>query len=101
MESLRFVLPMEVVRQVRRYHSHPAADLVRSDPKFKDRRYRIESVHGCPYDRGAADAYYQRLPNPHYWKFGINAGTFYDLTADEIEAYHLGYVNMPLRRWSA
>ena len=98
MELLRFVLPLDVVRRVRLYHSHPVADIVRSNPKFKDRRYRIERVHGCPYDRGGADAYYRRLPSPHYWRFGINAGTVYDLNPDEIEAYHLGYVDTPLRR---
>lgn len=24
--------------------------------------------HGGPYDRGAADSYYQRGPRPHYFK---------------------------------
>ena len=39
-------------------------------------------------------------PNPHYWTNGNgrNGNTIYDLTAEEIEAYHLGYNNQHNRR---
>ena len=100
MELLSFVLPMEIVRKVRVYHSRPVADLIRSDEWFKDRKYKSERVHGCPYDRGGAVAYYYREPNPHYWTNGNgrNGYAIYDLTAEEIEAYHLGYNNQHNRR---
>ena len=62
------------------------------------KKYSIESVHGCPYDRGRSDAYYGRRSNPHKWTFAPRFAEVYDLSADEIEAYHLGYLNMGLRR---
>ena len=98
--DLFFILPMEIARKVRVYHSHPVADLIRSEEWLKDRRYKSESIHGCPYDRGGADAYYYREPNPHYWTNGNvrNGNTIYNLTAEEIEAYHLGYNNQHNRR---
>jgi hypothetical protein len=33
----------------------------------------IRGRHGCLYDRGAADSYYHRKPNPHY---GGSGGEF-------------------------
>ena len=27
-------------------------------------------IHGTPFDRGCADAYYHRTPSPHYWTNG-------------------------------
>ena len=30
----------------------------------------MEKRQGSPYDRGAADAYYHRPPDPHYYKLG-------------------------------
>jgi len=50
--------------------------------------------HGSPYDRGAADSWYRRPRNPHYWPDGTNIGQRVeaeDMTADEIEAYNAGY----------
>lgn len=50
--------------------------------------------HGGPYDRGSADAYYQRGFNPHYFTGGTYQSTRIDLadmTADEIVAYTAGY----------
>jgi len=46
--------------------------------------------HGGPYDRGSADAFYQRAFDPHYWTDGegrvkIEKGT------PEYEAYRAGY----------
>ena len=53
----------------------------------------IEEKHGSPYDRGSADSYYDRRPNPH--KLVPNAHGGHDrekLTdPDEIEAYKKGY----------
>lgn len=50
--------------------------------------------HGGPWDRGSADSYYGRPPNPHYF-----VGSTYltrevkeaDMTPAEIEAYMAGY----------
>jgi hypothetical protein len=48
--------------------------------------------HGGPFDRGAADSYYGRLRNPHYYVGGTGTSDeVTDLTAEEIEAYHAGY----------
>ena len=100
MDILSFVLPMEIVRKIRVFHSHPVADLFRCEEWFKDRKYKTESTHGCPYDRGSADAYYYREPNPHYWTNGNGRDrhTVYELTVEETEAYHLGYSNQSNRR---
>lgn len=50
--------------------------------------------HGGPFDRGAADSYYHRSYNPHYYK-GATATSemvsLADMTAEEITAYTAGY----------
>ena len=52
------------------------------------------SRHGDPVDRGAADSYYRRSRNPHYYE-GATAVTRRieeaEMTPDEIAAYHAGY----------
>ena len=62
------------------------------------KKYSIESVHGCPYDRGGADRYYGRSSNPHKWTFAPRFAEVYDLSADEIEACDLGFFLMRLQR---
>lgn len=48
--------------------------------------------HGSPYDRGSADAYYWRSPEPHKWPEGTYRGECVKLTDPaEIEAYFAGY----------
>lgn len=48
--------------------------------------------HGGCYDRGAADSYYGRLRNPHYFVGATYAsGLVTELTAEQIEAYNAGY----------
>ena len=51
--------------------------------------------HGGAYDRGGADYYYGRAPDPHYYPagvaFGATRGRVTDLTADEIKAYGDGF----------
>lgn len=50
--------------------------------------------HGGPYDRGAADYYYWRPRDPHYYvgptknSRRVEAS---EMTTDELEAYHAGY----------
>jgi len=50
--------------------------------------------HGGPYDRGAADAYYQRDFDPHYFKgdtYNSERVGIKDMTWPEIEAYSEGF----------
>ena len=53
-----------------------------------------DTRHGGPFDRGAADSYYGRLFEPHYY-VGATAVTkrveLADMTAQEIVAYTAGY----------
>ena len=50
--------------------------------------------HGGPFDRGAADSYYHRGYNPHYY-VGDTAMSarveMDDMTAEQIVAYTAGY----------
>lgn len=50
--------------------------------------------HGGPFDRGSADYYYRRVPNPHYYTGGSYMTEMveaHDMSEDEIEAYYAGY----------
>jgi len=48
--------------------------------------------HGGLYDRGGADSYYGRSPDPHWYPEGTYNGTkLTDLTQEEIDEYMAGY----------
>lgn len=50
--------------------------------------------HGGPFDRGAADSYYGRGIQPHYFLGNTYSSPKVDekhMTQDEIAAYHAGY----------
>lgn len=49
--------------------------------------------HGGPYDRGSADAYYQRAFSPHYWTDGTFGGERIKIEkgTEEYLAYAQGY----------
>lgn len=50
--------------------------------------------HGGPFDRGAADSYYHRPRDPHYWPQGTYNGRRREMTemsAEEVQAYLAGY----------
>jgi hypothetical protein len=50
--------------------------------------------HGGPYDRGAADSWYQRGFNPHYYvgdTYSTPRVELAQMTAAEITAYTAGY----------
>ena len=54
----------------------------------------IDESHGSPFDRGMADFWYRRQPEPHYWPEGTHHGV--KVTEDrmsdvEIAAYNAGY----------
>jgi len=49
--------------------------------------------HGGPFDRGSADSYYRRTPEPHYWPEGTGCGyktVGKSLTQDDIDEYYAG-----------
>lgn len=48
--------------------------------------------HGCLFDRGSADSYYGRSPQPHYGGVGGDSGPRIDVSDDEYVAeYMAGY----------
>jgi len=50
--------------------------------------------HGQPGDRGAADYWYHRLPEPHFWPNGTGKGQKVDeadMTAEQVLDYHQAY----------
>jgi len=67
-------------------------DTMNQSIEFEGQIY--DQRHGGPFDRGAADSYYHRAYNPHYYK-GATATSemvsLADMTAEEITAYTAGY----------
>lgn len=52
----------------------------------------IRSQHGSLFDRGSADSYYGRGPDPHWWPEGTRHGDkITDLTPEERAEYMAGY----------
>lgn len=49
-----------------------------------------DKTHLTPYDRGSADSYYRRSPEPHYYS-GNTRIEESDMTPNQIEAYYAGY----------
>jgi len=47
--------------------------------------------HGSPYDRGTADSYYSRPPQPHKWLDDIGRHREDNLTEAEKVEYWIGY----------
>jgi hypothetical protein len=48
--------------------------------------------HGSLFDRGSADSYYHRPPNPHYYPQGTGHGErVTDLTPEQVKEYLDGY----------
>jgi hypothetical protein len=48
--------------------------------------------HGSLWDRGSADSYYGRVPEPHYWTEGTGHGKkVTELNEYEIAEYLAGY----------
>lgn len=57
-------------------------------------KHEYDTRHGGPFDRGGADAYYQRPKKPHKYKGDTGRGDpITDLTPEEIDAYNFGYDN--------
>ena len=54
----------------------------------------MRNKHGGPFDRGGADYYYYRPPEPHYWAQGTGHGiktTEDQMTSSEIADYNAGF----------
>ena len=48
--------------------------------------------HGCLYDRGSADSYYGRMPNPHYGGVGGDSGPRVEVSDESsVAEYMAGY----------
>ena len=96
-------LPDHLFAKVMLFHSHPVADLVKESLVFRFYGFENEygRIHGSAFDRGRADAYYDRDLDPHKWTngSGLNGGTVYNLTTRETDAYMLGYFGTSIRRW--
>ena len=55
---------------------------------------KYDERHGGPYDRGAADSYYGRGKNPHYYVGATRMSPKVEekqMTPEEIEAYLAGF----------
>jgi hypothetical protein len=50
----------------------------------------MDTSHGSPYDRGRADAYYRRQPEPHKWVTEMQEIL---TNREEIDEYMYGYDN--------
>lgn len=49
-------------------------------------------LHGSLWDRGSADSYYSRFPDPHWWPEGTGNGVLVcQLNPIEIQEYLAGY----------
>ena len=54
----------------------------------------VRTNHGSLYDRGSADSYYGRAPQPHYGGVGGGSGPKVDVTdADSVAEYMAGYAD--------
>jgi hypothetical protein len=52
----------------------------------------VRGTHGCLFDRGSADSYYHRAPDPHYGGVGGDSGPRVAVTDPESVAEYLaGY----------
>jgi hypothetical protein len=53
---------------------------------------QYDKSHGSFFDRGSADSYYHRSPDPHRGGVGGSSGPrIAAITAEENEAYYAGY----------
>ena len=65
------------------------ADPIEFEGKLYDQR------HGGPFDRGAADSYYGRGYNPHFYEGATQMSPRIErdsMTKEDVQAYTAGYV---------
>ncbi len=80
--------------------SHPVVDILSASSIFKAlKMYNEERVHGSPYDRGEADAYYGRGYEPHKREqhFGIMIQLELE-TDEEKKEYEAAYMHASNRK---
>lgn len=59
---------------------------------------KYDERHGGPFDRGSADAYYGRPPEPHYYEGDTAMSprvTEENMTQADLTAYMAGYESTP------
>lgn len=57
---------------------------------------KFDTRHGGPYDRGSADSWYRRPPQPHYYVGSTGSSERIeeaDMKPEEVEAYMAGYAD--------
>ncbi len=62
--------------------------------KIEYRGQTFDRSHGSPFDRGAADSWYSRPQDPHWYPEGTGRGKrieSQDMTIAEMRAYFMGY----------
>ena len=52
----------------------------------------MNQAHGSPFDRGSADSWYRRQPEPHYMIDGARSERA-DMTAEQIAEYKAGFLD--------
>ena len=94
-------LPKHVINKIMFYTSHPIVDILKASSIFKALELRIgHCYHGCPYDRGDADAYYGRGYEPH--KFELCLARFIQVELDsdeELKEYEAAYFHSCSRKF--
>jgi len=68
--------------------------IVYENQKSEYGRREVFTRHGGAYDRGSADAYYHRPPEPHYFTGDTYSSTKIekvDMSGEEVAAYMAGY----------
>ena len=64
------------------------------DKTIEYRGQTFDRTHGSPFDRGAADSYYSRPEDPHWYPEGSYNGDRVeskDMSIAEMRAYFMGY----------
>ena len=80
--------------ELKKHLDLPIVDGEKKDVKeatASDDKADIKESHGSPADRGAADAYYGRAKNPHYYNKDSQRILGKDMTPQEIEQYNKAY----------
>ena len=68
--------------------------IVYENQKSEYGRREVFTRHGGAYDRGSADAYYHRPPEPHFFTGDTYSSTKIekvDMSGEEVAAYMAGY----------
>ncbi len=94
------ILPKNVINKIMFYTNHPVVDILNASSIFKAlKMYNEERVHGSPYDRGEADAYYGRGYEPRKREVHSGRMVLTQLENDEeIKEYEAAYFHSSNRK---